>query len=471
MFKPFPKEFLKRILAIALLWSAYSNLSNAQSISVRVDDILSDKVFLQSYNGSKLEIIDTFQVVNDLIKFENKKYKEGLYRLCLANPADETLFKMKVPSFDFVISVEDISLQTSYFNPEKSMQVIQSNDNMLFYEYLQLIDNYRVKLGSLLRMLPIYSQEDFFYGALRNEILAVQKDYNSHLDSIAECSDHDFISAYLKFMAEPVFDPDMGMGIQEFMRNNFLEVIDFDSPALIHCPAYTEKILAYLSFFTNNNFTQEEQEDEFIRAVEKIMEKANYDKTVHTFVLDFLIEGFEKFQMEKVLVFIADSYLSGECETDNEKIMQSRLKAYQEMSVGKLVKNIQLRNENDEMVNLFDIQNEYTLILFWASWCPHCKKLISDLNKWYKTEAKLYDVEIFAVSIDTSKADWEEEVFLNDLSWINTIEPKAWEGKIAQQYNLYATPTMFLINRKREIVSKPLTMREFLDALKEEVVW
>ncbi len=440
---------------------------NAQNIHIKVDGLLTNEVFLQAYHGSDLRSMDTARVLDDDIYFENKNYPEGLYSLVMGDPEDAALFKTEVSAFDFIISNENISLKTSYFDPVKSMKVIQSSDNDLFFDYLKYNVSYRTKLGSLLGLLTYYSNMDQFYPDLRHEIIRLQKEYNDKLISMFTGTDHDFIIAYLTFMLEPVYDPDLGLSIRDFMKDNFLDPVDFTSPDLIRSPAISQKIIAYLSFYTNQEFSQIEQEESFITAVDIIMDEVIYDQEVYDFVLNFLIEGFEKFQMEKVLVHIADNHLSGECETDSEKILQERLIAYQEMSVGKVVKNIHLLNERDEPVSLTDIQNEYTLIIFWAAWCPHCNKLISSLSDWYKKEAEQYDIEVFAVSIDTSKADWEEMVYINDLEWINTIEPKGWEGKVSRQYNLYATPTMFLINRKREIVAKPLTMREFQKAIKD----
>ena len=70
-------------------------------------------------------------------------------------------------------------------------------------------------------------------------------------------------------------------------------------------------------------------------------------------------------------------------------------------------------------------------------------------------------IGIFSVSIDTSRFDWEENLLLNNYPWISVCNLQGWEGKVASDYNIYATPTMFLIDRNRKILGKPLTFREF----------
>ena len=454
--------------ALLLVLSFYLLLNvNAQEIHFSIEGMLVEKVYLQIYHGDDLSIVDSAIVINDEFHFNNGSYKTGLYKLVLGDMRDAELFNIEVPTLEFIGSQEDMSFQTSYFAPQENMNVLQSVENEIFYKYLSLNSDYRESLGSLLNVLPKYTSQDKFYPFLSMEMVRLQRDYNDKLLLMASGESDSFISAYLKFMIEPVYDPSSGLGIKEFMRDNFFDPIDFNSPVLINSPAIPQKILAFLSFYANSDYSQEEQEQAFILAVDALMDELKYSAECHGFVLNFLIDGFQRFQMETVLVHIADNHLSEECETDNEKIMQERLLGYQAMAPGKVVKNISLLNEFDQAVSLSDSQNEYRLIVFWASWCHHCTKLLPQLHKWYLKEGENYDLEVYAVSIDSSKANWEEFVFLNDLKWINVLERKGWDGKVAQQYNLYATPTMFLINRKREILSKPLSLRELNKYFKE----
>lgn len=47
------------------------------------------------------------------------------------------------------------------------------------------------------------------------------------------------------------------------------------------------------------------------------------------------------------------------------------------------------------------------------------------------------------------------------LSWINCNEQGGWNGNTARDYNLYATPTMFIMDKTRKIIAKPVTFGEF----------
>jgi thiol-disulfide isomerase/thioredoxin len=105
------------------------------------------------------------------------------------------------------------------------------------------------------------------------------------------------------------------------------------------------------------------------------------------------------------------------------------------------------------------VDAEYTLLLFWATYCEHCREMIPELNEWYETERPL-NAEVFAVSIDTVKSDWVQ--FIRDVQppWLNGHEPMGWEGQSAEDYNIYATPTMFLLDSNLAIVARPFNMRD-----------
>jgi hypothetical protein len=74
------------------------------------------------------------------------------------------------------------------------------------------------------------------------------------------------------------------------------------------------------------------------------------------------------------------------------------------------------------------------------------------------------DIEVIAVSIDDNQDDWRAFVKERGFNWINCNEPEKWDGKVATEYNLFGTPTMFLLDKGNRIISKPLTFNDFLNA-------
>jgi alkyl hydroperoxide reductase subunit AhpC len=88
--------------------------------------------------------------------------------------------------------------------------------------------------------------------------------------------------------------------------------------------------------------------------------------------------------------------------------------------------------------------------------------------KEYYEKQKPRRVEVMAVSIDTSKTEWTQFIKEGKLDWINVSELKGFNSKAADDYNIFATPTMFLLDREKKIVAKPISWRELDQALREE---
>ena len=66
-----------------------------------------------------------------------------------------------------------------------------------------------------------------------------------------------------------------------------------------------------------------------------------------------------------------------------------------------------------------------------------------------------------AVSLDTDKEEWTKfaEIYSPDL--INLSDLNGWESKVALDYFIYATPSMFFIGDDGKIIAKPTTLASF----------
>ena len=119
---------------------------------------------------------------------------------------------------------------------------------------------------------------------------------------------------------------------------------------------------------------------------------------------------------------------------------------------------------NDNTFKLAEINSEKTLLIFYASWCPHCQTLLPEIKTFYnnQTDKKL---EVIAISLDDKKEDWKKFIIDNNLDWINVSDGLGWNGKASSDYSIYATPTMFLLDKEKKIIAKPINMVNLISAL------
>ena len=66
-------------------------------------------------------------------------------------------------------------------------------------------------------------------------------------------------------------------------------------------------------------------------------------------------------------------------------------------------------------LDLSKIECEKTLLVFYASWCPHCQELLPQINELTKDQNNK-EFQVVAISLDTSKTDWLNFISNNKLN-------------------------------------------------------
>lgn len=115
---------------------------------------------------------------------------------------------------------------------------------------------------------------------------------------------------------------------------------------------------------------------------------------------------------------------------------------------------------------LSDLNGQYVLLNFWASWCGPCRQEDPSLLKIY---SKYHDkgFEIFGYSIDANRNNWINAVKKDKLSWLNVSELDGWRSKGLIRYQIHMIPHNFLINPSGTIVSEDLSIEALKKNLQE----
>ena len=80
-----------------------------------------------------------------------------------------------------------------------------------------------------------------------------------------------------------------------------------------------------------------------------------------------------------------------------------------------------------------------------------------EIAKQYATW-KAQGVEVVFVSLDEDKTQFNR--YATDFPFISICDYKKWESPIAKDYYVFGTPTMFLLNDKREILLRPNSVKQ-----------
>lgn len=86
------------------------------------------------------------------------------------------------------------------------------------------------------------------------------------------------------------------------------------------------------------------------------------------------------------------------------------------------------------------------LIMFWATWCPYCKKLFPVIENLHKTYAD-QGLEVLAISI---RDDGDTAAYARDNGLTMTILNEG--DDLARSLGVKGTPTVMAVNANNEIV-------------------
>jgi peroxiredoxin len=409
--------------------------------------------YLKGENFVKTDSIFTPVMGEFHYKFAQGGAHAGFYRLIFTNSK----------WIDFIYDYEDVNLHADANNMQDSITSSGPETNQIYYAFLKLNKQYKVKTDLLQFMLAKYPADDEFYNTAKGKLVQLQRDYLNFVNVTSQKNPKSFIARYIKSVQLPATDTGMPVEKQlSYLKAHCLDKINFNDDDLIYSDAFTNKSIEYLTLFRNPQLPKDLLEKEFMGAVDTILNKAKVNALVYQHITEYLIDGFKKFGFDQIIDYIVDNYVIKDDICLDEKLqnsIQRRMDQAKHLKIGSVVPRIVIPDATGKKVDLAEIKGENTLIIFYASWCPHCQELLPKLNDLY-VKNKDMKMKILAISIDTSKSDWLNFVRKNNLGWINVSDLQGWNGKAATDYYLYATPTMFLVNSKKEIVAKPINIEE-----------
>lgn len=134
--------------------------------------------------------------------------------------------------------------------------------------------------------------------------------------------------------------------------------------------------------------------------------------------------------------------------------------------VGDQFTDFEMKNPQGTTLKLSQNLGRVTLLEFWASWCGPCRKQNPDLVKTYE-KYKNAGFEIFSVSLDFSKDDWEKAIKDDGLTWKQASDLKGRNSTGGITYGVNMIPDNFLIDEHGNIIAKYLWGEELNDAIEE----
>ena len=444
------------LLTVSLL---FPTASYPQQLVVTIYNLNVERAYVSKISGEGVTPIDSVTSTGKgrfALNLRDQRYHSGLYRISF----DKNIW------IDFVNDGEDIEMATTATAPIDSLQVTKSESNRLYYLFIKLNKQYKIKTDLLQLVLAHYPKGDPYYKTTQTRITQLQKDYSEFVSIASQHKPSLFVARYIRSSQLPVVDSNLPPDKQlAYLKAHSLDNVDFGDNELIYSDLFTNKAIEYLTYYRNSQLPQELLEKEFMIAVDTILSKARVNQVVYQHITEYLIDGFRKFGFEKCIDYILENYVIKDDLCLDERpgsSLERMIKQKKALPIGATVPNIVLPDTSGDVTSLMKIDAEKVLILFYSSSCPHCQAMVPKLAEICKGRNTFC---VMAISLDSNRNDWINFIQTNRLNWTNLNDPRGWAGSAASDYLVYATPTMILIDKGKKILAKPLTIDELLKVL------
>ena len=260
-----------------------------------------------------------------------------------------------------------------------------------------------------------------------------------------------------------------------YVKSHYWDNIVFNDNRLLRTPFFEKKLDDYFKNYVSR------EPDSIIDEVQYMLTVAKTGKEIYPFLLFKFTNKYispEFMGQDKVFLHLYQNFFAkGDTLLLNEESKKSlRERAYSLMAnqLGLPAPILALNDLNDKKFEMHSINAPFTFIAFWDPVCSHCKVEIPILDSMYKANWKKLNIKVIAVNTNFKEMDaWRKFIKEKDLNeWINGYQTEEdfnkeiKEGRpttIRQLYDVFKTPTFYLLDKDKKIIAKNLTIEQFND--------
>ena len=443
---------------VTILFFIIPFCSSAQ-VRIKLENIVPEKAVLYSLEGEKSTFIDSISSANKSdFNFRLTEKQAGFYRLLF----NENKY------FDFIYDNEVVELKTDANNILDSLKIIKSESNKIYYEFVKLNKEYKTKTELLSLIIARYPEKDDYYNSTKEKLIGTQEDYLYFVNLTSQANPNSFIARYVRSAQLPVIDIEIPLEDQlTYLKTHALDNVNFYDDGLIYSDAFTNKTIEYLTYYRNPQLPLGLLEQEFMKAIDSVLSKAKVNEIVYKHITEYLLDGFKKFGFDNVINYIVENYVIKDDICLDESLstaLERRIEQVRNFKTGNTVPDIVMQNETGKEIKLASLSSDKILLVFYSTDCPHCTGLLPELYKLY-TEQKSKKFEVLAISLDENRNTWQEYIKTNGYNWINVNDTSGWSSKASRDYYIYATPTMFFVDKVKRLITMPGDVGEIKKAL------
>jgi len=445
----------KKIILVLLV---VSFVSNSQTIQVDFSGNWSNEEVVLTYHNYIEELV--------IDSFSTEKHS-----VLLPKTMPSTLLKLKVIAqdnlaFEKIIIWEGntIKLQLNKTLNTINVEWLEEGINSSVESYASINDSLTKRIGVIQTIAQQYSDTlSDFYKTVRLErkksIDAVKKNNDYYQNKFKNTP----AQAYIESLNITIPDPKRDFKEQLIqMQQNFFKHLELLDKSVRNSYIFKDKIDEYLMLIKNISYEKSGiDENKMISYLVLLFDEINSDEAAVYSSAEYIRNVVHKSGLEKIEAYIDINYIATSCNVEDDEALQKRLDNYKRLAVGNLAPEIVSISSTDKKINLQNLSTKYTLVLFWASWCGHCKETLPEIYNYLE---KNTETTVIAIGLDADENSWRQEI-KNYPNWLHIRGSKQWDDPIANEYAVYATPTIYVLDEDKKILGKCKNLNEINELL------
>jgi len=452
---------LRTVLIITLTHLLISSSIWAQNtITGTFPGLVNQQIKLVGFNGFDTYAIDSTQA-NEKGQFQLSFGTEDFGMAYLLSEDNK--------SFVVILSGESLKLKGESMAIPESIDIVEGNENKLFEQYASEHPRREQTLSAWDYLAKIYRKDSLFaVHEIPKQAIETEKQRIKNEDSLflAGLPKDSYVSYYLPLrkLVSSVSTiaqyrtEEIPATIQAFRQ------IDYTDKRLYKSGLLKETIESHFWLIENSGRSLDSVYIEMNKSIAVLVENLLADEKKLNEITENLFKLLEKRSLFRASEYLALKLLNEQgCTINND--FAAQLESYRAMKKGNIAPDIEFKGDifaqgyetSNIPKKISDIKNDYIVVVFGASWCSQCPRELSQIAGLYQ-KWKKYNVEVVFVSLDIEKEILKN--FANPFPFISLCDYQKWESPAVKDYHVFATPTIYLLNNKREILLRPNSVNQ-----------
>ena len=442
------------------------------NIKLTLKPYKNSQVYLGYYYGKVKAVADSAILdANSFGVFKGKdKLPGGIY--FIVSPKKEILFEVLIDQ------QQEFSIAADSAPMPGNIKFTNSSDNTLFQSYTPYVAKKGKEIADEQAILSSAKTKQDSTKII-DQIKKTNQEIQDYRNDIIKKYPGSLLTVLFNALKEPVvpiIEKQPGkkydsLFAYHYYKAHYWDSVSFTDDRLVRTPIFEPKLEKYFKDLVPPIA------DSINREVDWMLLYSRTNKEMFKFLMVHFVQKYvnpEYMGQDAVFVHIFEKFINtGQADffTDKyRKFINDRAYSLMANLIGQPAPNLEMVDSLNKPKPLFEVDAKFIVVCFWDPTCSHCKELVPKLDSIYEAKWKNEGVKIYGVMTDGGKENWTKFIKDHNLKdWIHVYETKEQHDAIAnnnqpgykQLYDVYQTPTLFLLDKDKHIIAKKLTYEQF----------